>query len=59
MSETEEKFDNPEYAEFSGGNDAEVVSEFSDDSVPAAQTGGNNVVYLIRGQEMIQMMEAV
>ena len=46
LSETEEKFDNPEYAEFSGGNDAEVVSEFSDDSVPAAQTGGNNVVYL-------------
>ena len=46
LSETEEKFDNPEYAEFSGGNDAEVVSEFSDDSVPTAQTGGNNVVYL-------------
>lgn len=33
LSETEEKFDNPEYAEFSGGNDAEVVSEFSDNSV--------------------------
>ena len=46
LSETEEKFDNPEYAEFSGGNDAEVVSEFSDNSVPAAQTEGNTVVYL-------------
>ena len=46
LSETEEKFDNPEYAEFSGGNEAEVVSEFSDNSVPVAQTGGNNVVYL-------------
>ena len=42
----EEEFDNPEYAEFSGGNDAEAVSEFSDDSVPAAQTEGNTVVYL-------------
>ena len=38
LSETEEKFDNPEYAE--------VVSEFSDNSVPAAQTEGNTVVYL-------------
>lgn len=46
LSETEEKFDNPEYVEFSGGNEAEVVSEFSDNSVPVAQTGGNNVVYL-------------
>lgn len=46
LSETEEKFDNPEYVEFSGGNDAEAVSEFSDDSVPAAQTEGNTVVYL-------------
>lgn len=46
LSKTEEKFDNPEYAEFSGGNDAEVVSEFSDNSVPAAQTEGNTVVYL-------------
>ena len=46
LSETEEKFDNPEYVEFSGGNDAEVVSEFSDNSVPAAQTEGNTVVYL-------------
>ena len=46
LSETEENFDNPEYAEFSGGNDAEVVSEFSDNSVPAAQTEGNTVVYL-------------
>lgn len=46
LSETEEKFDNLEYAEFSGGNEAEVVSEFSDNSVPVAQTGGNNVVYL-------------
>lgn len=46
LSETEEKFDNLEYAEFSGGNDAEVVSEFSDNSVPAAQTEGNTVVYL-------------
>ena len=35
-----------EYVEFSGGNDAEAVSEFSDDSVPAAQTGGNTGVYL-------------
>ena len=26
----EEEFDNPEYVEFSGGNDAEAVSEFSD-----------------------------
>lgn len=42
----EEEFDNPEYVEFSGGNDAEAVSEFSDDSVPAAQTGGNTGVYL-------------
>ena len=42
----EEEFDNPEHVEFSGGNDAEAVSEFSDDSVPAAQTEGNTVVYL-------------
>ena len=42
----EEEFDNSEYVEFSGGNDAEAVSEFSDDSVPAAQTEGNTVVYL-------------
>ena len=42
----EEEFDNPEHVEFSGGNDAEAVSEFSDDSVPAAQTGENTVVYL-------------
>lgn len=42
----EEEFDNSEYVEFSGGNDAEAVSEFSDDSVPAAQTGGNTGVYL-------------
>jgi len=42
----EEGFDNPEHVEFSGGNDAEAVSEFSDDSVPAAQTEGNTVVYL-------------
>ena len=42
----EEEFDNPEYVEFSGGNDAEAVSEFFDDSVPAAQTEGNTVVYL-------------
>lgn len=42
----EEEFDNSEYVEFSGGNDAEAVSEFSDDSVPAAQTGENTVVYL-------------
>ena len=42
----EEEFDNPEHVEFSGGNDAEAVSEFSDDSVPAAQTGGNTGVYL-------------
>lgn len=46
LSETEEKFENPEYAEFSGGNDAEVVSEFSDNYVPAAQAEGNKVVYL-------------
>lgn len=46
LSETEEKFENPEYAEFSGGNDAEVVSEFSDNCVPAAQAEGNKVVYL-------------
>lgn len=46
LSETEEKFDNPEYVEFSGGNDAEAVSEFSDDSVPVAQAEGNTVVYL-------------
>ena len=42
----EEEFDNSEYVEFSGGNDAEAVSEFSDDSVPVAQTGGNTGVYL-------------
>ncbi len=42
----EEEFDNPEYAEFSGGNDAEVVSDFYDDSVPAAQTEEKAVVYL-------------
>ena len=42
----EEELDNSEYAEFSGGNEAEVVSEFSDNSVPAAQTEGNTVVYL-------------
>ena len=42
----EEEFDNSEYVEFSGGNDAEAVSEFSDDSVPAAQIEGNTVVYL-------------
>ena len=42
----EEEFDNSEYVEFSGGNDAEAVSEFSDDSVPAAQTEENTVVYL-------------
>lgn len=42
----EEEFDNPEHVEFSVGNDAEAVSEFSDDSVPAAQTEGNTVVYL-------------
>ena len=43
---SEEEFDNLEYAEFSGGNDAEAVIEFSDDSVPVAQTGGNTGVYL-------------
>ena len=48
----EEEFDNSEYAEFSGGNEAEIVSEFSDNSVPIAQTGGNNVVYLDSGQEI-------
>ena len=42
----EEEFDNSEYAEFSGGNDAEAVSEFSDDSVLAAQTEGKEAVYL-------------
>ena len=42
----EEEFDNSEYVEFSGGNDAEAVSEFSDDSVPVAQREGNTVVYL-------------
>ena len=46
LSETEEKFDNPEYVEFPGGNNAEVVSEFSDDSVPAAQAEEKAVVYL-------------
>lgn len=46
LSETEEKFDNLEYVEFSGGNDAEVVSEFSDDSVPAAQAEEKAAVYL-------------
>ena len=43
---SEEEFDNSEYVEFSGGNDAEAVSDFSDDSVPAAQTEGNTGVYL-------------
>ena len=42
----EEEFDNPEYAEFSGGNDAEVCKRFYDDSVPAAQTEEKAVVYL-------------
>ena len=42
----EEEFDNPEYVEFSGRNDVEAVSEFSDDSVLAAQTEGKAVVYL-------------
>ena len=42
----EEEFDNSEYAEFSGGNDAEAVSEFSDDNVLAAQTEEKAAVYL-------------
>ena len=42
----EENYGDAESAGFSSGNDAEVVSDFYDDSVPAAQTGGNTVVYL-------------
>ena len=42
----EEDYGDAESARFSSGNDAEVVSDFYDDSVPAAQTGGNTVVYL-------------
>ena len=55
----EEELDNSEYAEFSGGNEAEVVSEFSDNSVPAAQTEGNTVVYLDpnSGNERLPMVE--
>ena len=42
----EENYGDAESAGFSSGNDAEVVSDFYDDSVPAAQTGENTVVYL-------------
>lgn len=42
----EENYGDAESVEFSSGNASESVSEFSDDSVPAAQTEGNAVVYL-------------
>ena len=42
----EEDYGDAESARFSSGNDAEAVSEFSDDSVPAAQTEEKAVVYL-------------
>ena len=42
----EENYGDAESAGFSSGNDAEVVSDFYDDSVPAAQTEEKAVVYL-------------
>ena len=42
----EEDYGDAESARFSSGNDAEVVSDFYDDSVPAAQTEEKAVVYL-------------
>ena len=42
----EENYGDAESVGFSSGNASESVSEFSDDSVPAAQTEGNAVVYL-------------
>ena len=42
----EENYGDAESVGFSSGNASEAVSEFSDDSVPAAQTEGNTVVYL-------------
>ena len=42
----EEDYGDAESARFSSGNDAEVVSGFYDDSVPAAQTEEKAVVYL-------------
>ena len=42
----EEDYGDAESARFSSGNDAEVVSDFYDDSVPAAQPEGKPFVYL-------------
>ena len=42
----EEDYGDAESARFSSGNDAEVVSDFYDDSVPAAKTEEKAVVYL-------------
>ena len=42
----EEDYGDAESARFSSGNDAEVVSDFYDDSVPAAQTEEKAGVYL-------------
>lgn len=55
----EEDYGDAESARFSSGNDAEVVSDFYDDSVPAAQTEEKRLFTWIRHGETIIILERV